>query len=55
VSGFPNMTAVSLEGPDGRTYLTAADFIAVGVPCSAIAYVLIITLGYGLMRGVNGW
>ena len=55
VSGFPNMTAVSLEGPDGRTYLTASDFLAVGVPCSVAAYGLIVTLGYALMRGVNGW
>jgi phosphate transporter len=55
VSGFPNMTAVSLEGPDGRTYLTATDFLAVGVPCSVAAYGLVVTLGYALMRGVNGW
>lgn len=55
VSGFPNMTAVSLEAPDGRTYLSAADFVAVGVPCSIAAYALIVSVGYFLMTAVNGW
>ena len=55
VSGFPNMAAASLEAADGEAYLSPADFIRVGVPCSVVAYLLIVTLGYRLMTSVNGW
>ena len=55
VSGFPNMAAASLEAADGRAFLSTADFIRVGVPCSLVAYGVIVTLGYRLMTGANGW
>ena len=55
VSGFPNMAAASLEAADGEAYLSPSDFIRVGVPCSVVAYLLIVTLGYRLMTSVNGW
>lgn len=55
VSGFPNMNAIALEDQTGTNYLTTGDFLRVGVPASVVAYSLVVTLGYGLMRFVNGW
>lgn len=55
VSGFPNMAAATLEAADGETYLSPGDFVRVGVPCSVVAYGLVVTLGYRLMTSVNGW
>lgn len=55
VSGFPNMNAIALEDQTGTNYLTTADFLRVGVPASVVAYCLVVSLGYGLMRFVNGW
>ncbi|THW76506.1 SPX domain-containing protein [Aureobasidium pullulans] len=49
-SGFPNMTAIMMEEPNtGRRYLQVKHFITRGVPASIMAYVVIITVGYGLM------
>ncbi|GLC41066.1 hypothetical protein PLESTB_000947200 [Pleodorina starrii] len=49
VSGFPNMNAVSLEDSTGNAIVNTQDFLYVGVPCSVIAYGIIVTLGYSLM------
>lgn len=49
VSGFPNMTAVSQVDSVGRRYVTAKDFIKVGVPASLAATLVIGTLGYLIM------
>lgn len=49
VSGFPNMTAVSQVDSFGRRYVTAKDFIKVGVPASIAATAIIGTLGYLIM------
>jgi phosphate transporter len=49
VSGFPNMTAISIDDAVGQPWLTTRDFLVVGVPCSIFAYAIICTLGYFLM------
>lgn len=53
VSGYPNMSAVMLEDPSGKPYLTTKDFIITGIPTSIISTVLIFTLGYGIMSGIG--
>ncbi|KAK7203108.1 SPX domain-containing protein [Myxozyma melibiosi] len=52
-SGFPNVTAICTTDDQGRPYLTVSLFITRGVPASLIAYVVIISLGYGLMKIVR--
>ena len=54
VSGFPNMTAVSLEDAKGVNYVQTADFLRVGVASSVVAYGLILTVGYGISMLI-GW
>lgn len=50
-SGFPNMTAIMMEDPQtGERYLRVGHFITRGVPSSFIAFLVVITVGYGLMR-----
>ncbi|ORX93102.1 SPX-domain-containing protein [Basidiobolus meristosporus CBS 931.73] len=51
VSGYPNMSAVMMENPLGKPYLTTKDFIITGIPTSIICTVLVFTLGYGIMAG----
>lgn len=53
VSGYPNMSAVMLEGPTGKPYLTSRDFIVAGLPTSVVCTVLIFTLGYGILSAVG--
>ncbi|GAA5811670.1 hypothetical protein MFLAVUS_005111 [Mucor flavus] len=53
VSGYPNMSAVMLEDPSGKPYLTTKDFIITGIPTSIISTCLIFTLGYGIMSGIG--
>ncbi|KAI7867974.1 SPX domain-containing protein [Spinellus fusiger] len=53
VSGYPNMSAVMLEGPTGKPYLTTKDFLVTGIPISIFCTILIFTLGYGIMTGVG--
>ena len=53
VSGFPNMNAVALEDPTGHNYVHTMDFLKVGVPGSILTYLVIISLGYGLMVTVG--
>lgn len=48
-SGFPNVTAISMTDELGKRYLTVNTFITRGVPASLIAYVFVVTLGYGIM------
>ncbi|CAO3614435.1 unnamed protein product [Cunninghamella echinulata] len=49
VSGFPNMSAIMLETPYKKPYLTTKDFIIIGVPTSIFCTILVFTLGYGIM------
>lgn len=53
VSGYPNMSAVMLEDPSGKRYLTSKDFLITGIPVSIICTVLIFTLGYGIMSSIG--
>lgn len=50
-SGFPNMTAIMMEDPQtGQRYLRVSHFLSRGIPSSIIVLVVVITLGYGLLR-----
>ncbi|KAG7067560.1 SPX domain-containing protein [Colletotrichum scovillei] len=49
-SGFPNMTAIMKEDPTGQRYLQVKHFISRGVPSSILTLVVVVSLGYGLMR-----
>lgn len=49
-SGFPNVTAISMIDELGDRYLTVGNFITRGVPASILSYVVITTVGYGLMK-----
>ncbi|AQZ18194.1 PHO91 (YNR013C) [Zygosaccharomyces parabailii] len=48
-SGFPNVTAISMIDEVGDRYLSVGTFITRGVPASLICYIVIVTVGYGLM------
>lgn len=48
-SGFPNVTAISMTDEVGQRYITVNTFITRGVPASLIAYVITISVGYGIM------
>ncbi|KAF2834171.1 SPX-domain-containing protein [Patellaria atrata CBS 101060] len=49
-SGFPNMTAIMMEDSQtGQRYLQVKHFITRGVPSSILTFVVVISLGYGLM------
>ncbi|KAG5421870.1 PHO87 [Candida metapsilosis] len=52
-SGFPNVTAISMRDELGRPYLTVNEFISRGIPASIIAYLCIITIGYGIMSSIG--
>lgn len=52
-SGFPNVTAICTTDDQGRPYLTVSLFITRGVPSSILAYLVIISLGFGLMKVVG--
>lgn len=49
-SGFPNVTAISMIDEVGDRYLTVGSFITRGVPSSFITYLVVVSLGYGLMK-----
>ncbi|KAL6717383.1 low-affinity phosphate transporter [Lecanora helva] len=50
-SGFPNMTAIMMEDSQtGQRYLRVQHFISRGIPSSIITFVVVISLGYGLLR-----
>ncbi|PYH79902.1 plasma membrane phosphate transporter Pho87 [Aspergillus uvarum CBS 121591] len=49
-SGFPNMTAIMTEVPQtGQRYLQVRHFFTRGIPASLMAFVVVVTVGYGLM------
>lgn len=52
-SGFPNVTAICMTDEFGKPYLTVGTFITRGVPSSVIAYIIIVTIGYGTMKLIN--
>jgi phosphate transporter len=51
--GFPNVTAISMTDELGKPYLTVNTFITRGVPASFIAYICVITIGYGIMLSLG--
>ena len=53
-SGFPNVTAISMIDEVGDRYLTVGIFITRGVPASFIAYSMVISVGYIIMK-INGF
>ncbi|PRP84675.1 hypothetical protein PROFUN_07925 [Planoprotostelium fungivorum] len=53
VSGFPNLNAAMLEDEVGRRYLTTMDFLKSGVPASILVWLIIITVGYGLILAIG--
>ncbi|OJJ47748.1 hypothetical protein ASPZODRAFT_24645 [Penicilliopsis zonata CBS 506.65] len=49
-SGFPNMTAIMTEVPQtGQRYLQVRHFLTRGIPASILSFMVIVTIGYGLM------
>lgn len=53
-SGFPNMTAIMMEDPQtGQRYLRVRHFISRGIPASIMTFVVVNTIGYGLMRAAG--
>ncbi|KJY01116.1 putative plasma membrane phosphate transporter pho87 protein [Zymoseptoria brevis] len=52
-SGFPNMTAIMMEDSSGQRYLKVRHFLTRGIPATMMAYVVIISVGYGLMLAVG--
>lgn len=52
-SGFPNVTAISMTDELGDRYLNVGSFISRGIPSSIFCYVVVITLGFGLMRLIS--
>ncbi|KAG0131044.1 putative plasma membrane phosphate transporter Pho87 [Tuber indicum] len=49
-SGFPNMTAIMMENSQtGQRYLRVQHFISRGIPSSVFSFLIVITVGYGLM------
>ncbi|PQE26368.1 spx domain-containing protein [Rutstroemia sp. NJR-2017a BBW] len=53
-SGFPNMTAIMMEDSQtGQRYLQVKHFITRGIPASILTLLVVITVGYGLMRVVG--
>lgn len=50
VSGFPNMTASSLEDRWGKRFLSVTDFLRCGVLASGLCGVIIATVGVLVMR-----
>lgn len=52
-SGFPNVTAILMVDEVGKRYLTVKEFITRGLPASLICYVVVITVGYGIMSALG--
>ncbi|KAK0545821.1 low-affinity phosphate transporter [Tilletia horrida] len=49
VSGFPNMTAVSMENSVGERYVTVKDFLRVGILASVLATLTVGSVGFLIM------
>jgi len=47
------MTAIMMENEVGIRYLSVKDFLRTGIPASAITFVLVVLVGYTLMRIVG--
>ncbi|KAF4624548.1 hypothetical protein G7Y89_g13622 [Cudoniella acicularis] len=53
-SGFPNMTAIMMEDSQtGQRYLKVQHFISRGIPASIVTLLVVISVGYGLIRFQN--
>ncbi|KAG7192368.1 member of the phosphate permease [Scheffersomyces spartinae] len=52
-SGFPNVTAISMTDEVRKRYLTVNLFITVGVPASLLAFLAVLSLGFGVMHGIG--
>lgn len=52
-SGFPNVTAIGLTDSVGKKYLNVSTFILIGVPVSLCCGLIVITLGYLIMKLLN--
>jgi hypothetical protein len=52
-TGFPNMNAVALEDATGETYVSTPDFLKVGLASSAVAWTVIVSVGYVIMYGIS--
>lgn len=50
---FPNMTAIMMENEVGVRYLSVKDFLKTGIPASLVAFVVVVLVGYTLMRVVG--
>jgi phosphate transporter len=47
------MTAIMMENEVGVRYLSVKDFLKTGVPSSIVTFVVVILVGYTLMRIVG--
>jgi phosphate transporter len=47
------MTAIMMENEVGVRYLAVKDFLKTGIPASLISFVIVVLLGYVLMRIVG--
>lgn len=50
---FPNMTAIMMENEVGVRYLSVKDFLRTGIPASFVTFVVVVLVGYTLMRVVG--
>lgn len=51
-SGFPNITAFGKLDDRGKNYLTVNHFLTRGIPSTFIGYIVIITIGFGIMNSI---
>ena len=47
------MVGANLEDKHGQPYLTAKDFLIVGIPTSIFSTVLVITIGFAIMSALG--
>ena len=52
ISGFPNITAMSLEDGAGRTYIQAIDFFKTGIIASILATAVVLVVGFFIFKVV---
>ena len=48
ISSFPNMNSVSVTDSNGNPYITTSQFMKVGLPLTAFAYLAACTVPYGM-------
>lgn len=51
-SGFPNITAIGKVDDKGKNYLTVNHFLTRGIPSTFMGYIVIITVGFGIMNSI---